>query len=167
VALSGSYRLTTAFLVGHSFRSAVGFELEIPTRDGPWATDERPKAPATGWTVVHPSELDGDTLVVSVGVLHRPANELKAAGLSSVRVLDIFKDAPIAGALDAQAGAALVKAAVLDAVARLGARRVRLHLAGPAAFAVAIGHRWNPIPPTDLFEFDSATRTYVMTARCG
>ena len=42
VALGGSYRLTTALVLGWSFRSAVGFELEVPTREGVWPTDSRP-----------------------------------------------------------------------------------------------------------------------------
>ena len=43
VALSGSYRLTTALVVGWSLRSAPAFELDVPTREGTWRTDDRPR----------------------------------------------------------------------------------------------------------------------------
>ena len=43
VALGGSYRLTTAMALGWSLRSAHGFELDVPTRDGAWSTDDRPR----------------------------------------------------------------------------------------------------------------------------
>jgi hypothetical protein len=39
VEIGGSYRLTTAFILGHALRAATGFELEIATS---WATDDRP-----------------------------------------------------------------------------------------------------------------------------
>lgn len=42
IALSGSYRLTAVLALGFSFRAAIGFELDIPTRDGVWATDDWP-----------------------------------------------------------------------------------------------------------------------------
>ena len=44
VALSGSYRLTTAMAIGLSIRSAHGFELDVPTRAGIWRTDDRPRS---------------------------------------------------------------------------------------------------------------------------
>jgi hypothetical protein len=50
------------------------------------------------------------------------------------------------------------------AVARLGARQIRLYLAGPAAFAVALGHRWNAMPPTQLHEYVTSERHYEPTA---
>jgi hypothetical protein len=167
VALSGSYRLTTAFLLGHAFRSASGFELEIPTREGAWATDDRATEDANDWSIIQPPEIDGETLVVSVGVIRRPSDDLKAGGVRTERVLDVFKSSALTDAKLAQAGAARVKAAVTEASSRLRARRIHLYYAGPAAFAVALGHRWNAMLPTNLFEFDSTNQIYVPTASLG
>lgn len=167
IALSGSYRLTTAFLLGHAFRSATGFEIEIPTRAGVWVTDDRPLEEANDWSLVQPMVLDGETLVVAVGVLRRPSDALKDAGLAAEKVFDVFKSTPVTGAKPAQAGVALIKAAVTEVAARLRAKRIELYYAGPAAFAVALGHRWNAMLPTALFEFDAATGVYVPTASCG
>ena len=43
-------------------------------------------------------------------------------------------------------------------------RGIRLYMAGPAAFAVVLGHRWNALPPTRLHEFLRAGSRYVETA---
>ncbi|MGH8567657.1 MAG: SAVED domain-containing protein [Gammaproteobacteria bacterium] len=50
-------------------------------------------------------------------------------------------------------------------MARLRPRQIDLYFAGPAAFAVALGHRWNSMPPTQLREFLPAERNYTPTAR--
>lgn len=167
IGLSGSYRLSTAFLAGSSFRSAHGFELEIPTREGSWLTDDRP-GPETEapWHIDVPVALHGDRLVVSVGVLRRPFEELVAAGVASSAILNCLLDQPITSAKEAQVGVARVKDAVAAAASRLRASAIDLYIAGPAAFAVALGHRWNALPPTQLHEFDSAKRVYVRTATC-
>lgn len=167
LALSGSYRLTTAFLLGHAFRSASGFELEISTRDGVWATDDRPTDRANAWSIVPPTELSDEALIVAVGVLRRPSHTLTAAGVDPKKVLDVFTDRAITGARPAQAGVAQVKAAVVEASLRLRAKRIELYYAGPAAFAVALGHRWNAMPVTNLFEFVAGSHSYVPTGICG
>ena len=42
---------------------------------------------------------------------------------------------------------------VVSIGARLKPNGIKLCMAGPAAFAVALGYRWNAIPPTQLHEF--------------
>lgn len=168
VALGGSYRLSTAFALGWSLRSAIGFELEIPTREGSWRTDDRPQAgePDPGWRFEEPASLDGDQLVVSVGVLRDPSGELPAtAGVSADTVMSAYLSAPLVSARAAQASAGLLKRAVDTAAGRLKPSGIKLFIAGPAAFAVALGHRWNAMPPTQLHEFLTAERRYVPTAR--
>ena len=49
----------------------------------------------------------------------------------------------------------------------LGAQRIDLYFAGPAAFAVALGHRWNALPPTQVHEFVATERRYVPTLLIG
>jgi SMODS-associated and fused to various effectors sensor domain len=168
IALGGSYRITTAMILGWSFRSAIGFELEIPTREGVWLTDDRPRSDerAPTWRVLAPRALDGSRLVVSVGVLRDPAADLAVtAGLSLDGVLSLHLPEPLVSGRAAQASVSIVKHAVDTAAARLRPERIDLLLAGPAAFAVALGHRWNAMPPTQLHEFVTAERRYVLTAR--
>ncbi|WP_245436530.1 SAVED domain-containing protein [Mesorhizobium tamadayense] len=167
VALTGSYRLTTAMIIGWSLRSATGFELEVPTRDGSWATDDRPAPsdPPQNWRIAEPANLTGDQLVVCVGILCDPAADLgQIAGVPTEAVLGLHLDEPIVSAKAAQAGVAVVKRAVDAAMARLRPKGIQLYFAGPAAFAVALGHRWNAMPPTQLHEFVTSSRSYVATA---
>jgi hypothetical protein len=167
IALSGSYRLSTAFALGWSFRSATGFEIEIPTRGGVWPTDERPARgeiyPAL--QIGRPTRLAGDRLIVSIGIIRDPAADLvQSAGMSTTSLLRLHLPEAITSAKAAQAAVADVKEILVEMVAELKPRRVDLYLAGPAAFAVALGHRWNALPPTQLHEFLAADRRYVTTA---
>jgi len=167
VALAGSYRISTAFAVGRSLRSAIGFELDIPTREGTWPTDDRPFAKTlSAWQVEEPQTLHGERLVISVGVLRRPREDLVAGGIPSTAILDCFLAQPITSGKEAQLGVSSVKDAVSKASARLRPTAIDLYIAGPAAFAVALGHRWNALPLTHLHEFDSLKRVYVRTVCC-
>lgn len=166
VALSGSYRLTTALVLGWTFRAAVGFELEIPTRDGVWATDDRPPPNLRPiWRISEPKDYHSDLLIVSVGVLRNPALDLEhTAGISAQSALTFYVEEPITSAKGAQAVVAAIKGAVDSAAARVRPRAIKLYFAGPAALAVALGHRWNAMPPTQLHEFLIAERVYFPTA---
>jgi hypothetical protein len=70
----------------------------------------------------------------------------------------------VTSAKQAQALVGTLKAAVAEATAELKPDVLDLYLAGPAAFAVALGHRWNGLPRTQLHEFLAAERRYVPTA---
>lgn len=167
IVLTGTYRLSTAFLLGYSFRSACGFDLEIHRRDGCWHTDDRPPGRAKDWSEAPPTDLDGGTLVVSLGVLRRPSEVLRASAIPAERMLDIHRATPVPDAKEAQASVSWVKETVDRTVRRFNARRIELYIAGPASFAVALGHRWNAMPPTTLYEFRADTGTYARTVTCG
>lgn len=65
---------------------------------------------------------------------------------------------------EVQASVRAIKEAVSASATRLGAAHIDLFIAAPAAFAVALGHRWNGLPPTQLYEYLPAERRYVATA---
>jgi len=167
VRVTGSYRLTSAICIGWALRSAIGLELEVETRDGIWATNERP-APGIGSlasTIAKPERLDGDQLNVAIGILRNPASDLQStAGRASETVLSFHLPTAIASAHDAQAGVGMVKQAIDEAVQRMRPATINLYFAGPAAFAVALGHRWNALPRTQLHEFQSSSGRYIPTA---
>ena len=170
IALSGSYRLSTAFSVGWSFRSATGFEIDITARPGEWSTDDRAVAgSAPLWQVVEPAGLFDGRLVVGIGVMRDPSADIQATreGLDGAHLLSAFLPAPIVDGQQAQASVQIVKSAVVRAVALLRPAAIDLYYVGPAAFAVALGHRWNALPPTQLHEFIAAEGRYVQTAQLG
>lgn len=167
IALSGSYRLSTAFALGWAFGSATGFEIDIPTKSGAWATDSHPAASrsALPWTFKQPSALAGSHLLVGVGIIRDPAPDIikewnlaDGGGLLIANLPQALTDG-----VDVQASAQLVKAAIAEAVARFRPTQIHLYYVGPAAFAVALGHRWNALPPIQLYEFIAADGSYNPT----
>ena len=167
VFLKGSYRLTTALVLGWSLRSAHGFELEVSTRGGVWRTDDRPRTgeAAPDWVVKKPDNLYGDQLVVSVGVLRNPAVDLlNTAGVPLGSELGIHLATALTSASAAQSSVSLIKRNIDESVARLNPSSIRLYLACPVVLAVVLGHRWNAMPPTQLHEYLHAERRYVPTA---
>jgi len=161
IRLTGSYRLSTAFAIGWSFRSAAGFELQIPTRDGEWNTDDRglmDPVPAWRCTEPHASSTAGGHLAVSIGILRDPSYDV-----TSATMLALYLPEPLTSGAAAQASVAAVKRAVDATITRLRPTHVDVYLATPAAFAVALGHRWNAMPSTRLHEFDASERRYIPT----
>jgi hypothetical protein len=167
VRITGSYRISTAFALGWSFRAATGFELEIPTRGGDWVTDDRPGPHEAGlpWEITAPTDLHDGRLVVSIGVLRDPAPDVQTAlGLvSGTSVLRAYLGQPITSGREAQHAAQTIKNAVAGAVTRLAPKSVDLFFAGPVALAMVIGHRWNAMPSTQLYEYRPA-QGYVASA---
>lgn len=91
LTLSGSYRLSTAFALGWSFRSAIGFELGIETKSGTWATDDRPSTASVQppWNIASAQRTHMEALVATVGVLRDPSRDVAVAkGLDPVG--DVF-----------------------------------------------------------------------------
>lgn len=170
IVLTGSYRLTTAFVLGSAFRSATGFEMEIQTRSGTWATDNHPAAgTALPWSIAVPHRLVNHRLVVSIGVLRDPLDDVcRTLQLSDAQaVLSATLPQALTNGEEAQASVQAVKAAIGQASAALRPQGVDLFYVGPAAFAVALGHRWNAMPPTQLHEFLASEGQYKPTAVLG
>lgn len=169
LALSGSYRLSTGFALGWAFRAAVGFEIDIPTKTGVWATDAHPNPgdSTPPWAFRKATDLFGDRLIVGIGVLRDPSPDiLKSKKLSEMDSL-LLATLPeaLADGFAVQASVQNVKAAIVEAVNRLRPTCIDLYYAGPAAFAVALGHRWNALPITQLYEFVAPESSYVETAK--
>ena len=149
VSLAGQFRISTGLTIGAAFRSAMGFDILLPTRDGPWPTNAHADSGKTyaDWETSQPEALVNGRLVVAVGVIRSPV------------------DAPVAIATadQAQHGVGVVKAAVTAAVARLRPTSIELYFVGPVAFATALGHRWNALPTTQLFVYRADTTKYQPT----
>lgn len=169
IGLSGSYRISTAMALGWSFRSATGFELDIPTRDGGWATDDRGGAAlAAGWRIGAVDGLVDKRLVVTIGVLRDPAPDvLRQTNVAPGATLSAWLDVPVTSAAMAQASVAALRLKVAEAAARLRPDGIDLYFAGPAALIVALGHRWNALPATRLYEFVASAGRYVPTVELG
>lgn len=170
VALSGSFRLSTAFAVGWSFRSAVGFEIDIPTKAGVWPTDSHPPAKtALRCEVTQPQQLFGDHLLVGIGILRDPSEAILITfeGALDTNLLKIFFPAALTDPHDVQSAVRAAKSSIDQACATLKPSHVSLFFVGPAAFGVALGHRWNGLPGCQLFEYLADERRYTPTVYLG
>jgi len=171
IALTGIYRLSTAFTIGWSFRSATGFEIDIPTRSGTWITDEHPlpESRQLYWEIVQPKCLRAGRLLVAIGILRNPRNDIKISlGLSGDDELLIATlPRAIVDGIDAQTAVQFLKSAVSQAVSELNPIGIDLFFVGPASLAVLIGHRWNALPSTQVHEFVVSRRQYVPMATLG
>lgn len=169
VDLSGSFRLSTGFGIGWAFRSAIGFEIEVPTKTGPWPTDAHGKhgVPNPPCSIDQATSLLGDRLLVGIGVIRDPGPAIaKTFGLENQdRILLASQPQALTDAFETQACVQTVKSAVAEAVARLSPARIDLFYVGPSSFAVALGHRWNALPPTQLYEFVAAEGVYTPTLK--
>jgi len=167
VALSGAYRLTTGFLVGAHFRSAQDFELEIDTKSGPWRTDDHPeRETATPRLITRPAlTLRAGKLQLAIGVLRGPEAVLLSNGVNAAEIALAQTEDAVPTGRDLQALVRAIKAFVDVEVNRLRPEGIELYFVGPAAMAVALGHRWNAMPATQLFEYDADQNSYRPTAR--
>lgn len=169
IKLSGLYRLSTGFVLGRSFRSAFGFELDVSAKGDIWATDAHATDHGTAiqWRVRHPDRLFGNRLIVAVGIVRDPVPDvMKHWNLNAGEgLLCVTCHHAITSGLEAQIAVKTVKAAVVEAVAKLRPSEIDLCYVGPAAFSVVLGHRWNALPPTQVYEFVPSDGSYVATAR--
>lgn len=158
IAIGGAMRLPAWFAAGAELREVAGFDVAADCRERLW---EPPIGPVAASTVqVRTDEVLGEGQEVAVVV------EISAEGVDAVR--DAFGSNPsvgrilavtVAGGPDRRllgdGGAAMSSAAaVRDWVRRelRGAPCVHLVLVGPAAFALFLGHLWDRVPPTTVYE---------------
>ena len=158
VAIGGAMRLPTWFAAGAELREVAGFDVAADCRERLW---EPPTGPVAASTVqVRTDEVLGEAKEVAVVV------EISAEGVDAVR--EAFVSNPSVGRilgvtvtggpdrrLLGDGGAAMsAAAAVRDWVRRelRGAPHVHLVLVGPAVFALFLGHLWDRVPPTTVYE---------------
>ena len=171
IALEGQYRLTTAFAAGYSLRSANGFELAFYNRDTRWHTTTHPQqdTPPLSWEINEPTALHNGRLLVVVSIVRSALPAVQAT--YSVDIMDaslrMELGVGIPNSEAAQQGVAQIKKAVDKVVSQLRPSGIDLFYVGPAAFALALGHRWNKLPSTQLYEFHNQTRIYQPTAVMG
>lgn len=167
IVLSGRYRLSTGFAIGAAFRSALGFEIEIPTRDGSWNTDSHP-IPGKSYpelSIEPPEQLFEEKLLVAIGCLRDPTQQVEKQLTSgdAKQILRIHLPEAITSAEDTQASVQSIKMAISCACGKFNVNQIDCYFAGPTALAIALGHRWNGLPPTQLHEFVASENDYVPT----
>ncbi|MGH3783095.1 MAG: SAVED domain-containing protein [Pseudonocardiaceae bacterium] len=158
IVITGSLRQATAFTVGAALRMVTNTDLAVVQRGQLWSSDTPYSAPAIPTMTSHDLGLGGD-----LGVVIEIATPIKSDVLSFARDHDLPvgrlvvitppsgpRDNAVSGAADACALAVGIRDAVRSEVR--GYARVHLFLAGPMGFALLLGHRWNRVAPTTIYE---------------
>jgi hypothetical protein len=167
INLDGSFRLSTAFAIGWAFRSAAGFEIDIPTKIGLWSTDfHSPQAESSlSWKISQPRQLYGNRLLVGVGIVRDPSPGVLNTFEDSNRnhLLTIYLPSALAAPTNVQPSIRIIKRVIDEMCLALRPTSIDLFYVGPAAFAVALGHRWNGMPKTQFYEYVASEQKYTAT----
>lgn len=160
VLVVGAFRLGTAFAVGSQLTALAGFELAIKQGATTWTTDGE-KATATVDTTIE--ALSGqDDIAVCVSISNDIAAEVttyieqSAAHSKVAKLVNVVpRGGPSRDALADDADARALTQAILDEI-RTECRGIegQLHLfiSAPRALALMLGHVWNRVPATIVYE---------------
>jgi hypothetical protein len=169
VLVRGAMRLASWFTVGFECAGVTGITVACQQQGRLWASDE----PSVGNVRLDVQEATlghGEELAVVVAVAYDPSagarQYLQAAGL---RIGKLATISPVGGPSDQVVSgpgyAVALAQAIRNEVRRLAdaadARRLHLFLACPAGLALLLGHRWNRVPTTQLYEDPGVGSQYV------
>jgi CBASS immunity sensor of nucleotide second messenger signals len=158
VAITGSLRQATAFAVGAALRMVTNTDLAVVQRGELWTTDAEYSEAIKPDTIGHDLS-QGNELAIAIEVATPIADDVmrflvdQQLPIEQLIVLNPPggpRDNVVKGPADACA-----LAYGLRQVARQAARshpRVHLFLAGPMGLSLIVGHRWNRIAPTTVYE---------------
>jgi hypothetical protein len=166
VALTGSFRQATAFLVGSALRMVTGVDLAVNQRGQLWSTATHYQHPITPQAEEHQLG-QGTDLAIAIAIATDPTKDvldfIRAHNLTAERLLVLN---PAGGPRDTavpDAAAANALAVGLRDTARRASTsnsRIHLFLAGPMGLALLLGHRWNRLRPTVVYEDVQGPQNY-------
>ncbi len=171
VILRGAMRLPTWFAAGAAFRDVTGFGVAGVQRGEIWSSDKIGKAVALS---IDTTPLDEEAdLAVAIGIAADPTDEIRNYIASTeLPITSLTSILPAGGpnpaAIPDGPSAAAVAVAARDAIRRLLATnpaesRIHLFLATPGALALLLGHRWNAMRPTTVYEHLGPGNGYAPT----
>lgn len=172
VWLAGKMRLAAGFLAGFELSDVAGFAVAVQQRDEEWASSgDRVDIAVVTETI----EIGrGDELAIGVSVAADLTEDVRAyidqEGLAIRRLVIIRPEAGIGPAAIGRPDEARGLAVAIRDACRAEVRGVMvplLHLfpAAPLGLAVLLGHAWNWMPETILYESLGAGRGYAPTFR--
>lgn len=156
--ITGSLRLAPAFAVGAAVRQVSGYEIAAMQRGEAWSSEEAYSAPAVPTVAEHAID-QGEDLAVAIEVATPIAADvmrwIRKQRVPVRRLVSISpaggpRDNAVAGAADACALAVGIRETVRTEVK--GCPRLHLFLAAPMGLALLLGHRWNRVAPTVVYE---------------
>jgi len=167
VSVHGSMRLSTGTLAGFLLSDVAGFQVASLGRDGEWSSDGAREAMAVAREVIDIG--DAEELAIALAV-SQPISEDVAEFLSSIdSVGKLIVYSPQGGPSrqaisNPEAGLGLADeiSAALRQDTKNG-RKVHLFQACPLPMSIQVGHLWNRMPPTQLYDDLGPGRGYIPT----
>lgn len=162
VRITGAMRLPLYFAIGRELPDVRGWVLSISQRGDEWSTDAPPAAQAA--RVVRREALGlGTDVAVAIALSSDPTEDVREyVTTSALPVGSLLTLGP-----EGSPGASSVpsnewltgwvrsaREAVRAEVRSTRATRVHLFMSAPAAAALMLGHQWNVMPSTMVYEFD-------------
>ncbi len=171
VLVRGAMRLPTWFAVGAQLRQVAGWEVACakPNQQWPSAADAGP-SPALAEARTPTGE--GSDLAIAIGVTADPTADVRRyletlnaeiGQLVTLGPADGAGDQAIRGPSAAVSWAQTLRNRVRQLVSDAGGPTIHLFLAAPAGLALLLGHRWNRVATTIVYEDLGAGHGYVPT----
>jgi hypothetical protein len=168
VIVDGAMRLPMWFGAGSALRDVRGFIVAVQQREQLWSSDDIGTSPAlsTSLTMIG----SGTDLAVAVGVSADPTREVLEHVEADPRIGQLLSIAPSAGPGNLAVPDGRIASAMVEMI-RNEVRDVldgsidhlHLFLATPAGLALLLGHRWNALRPTTVYEHLGTGRGYMPT----
>jgi len=158
VAVTGSLRQATAFTVGAALRMVTNTDVAVVQRGALWASDAPYPEP------IEPSIADchigqGSDIAIAIQIATPIAGDVQEFLRDRQLPVDrLVLLGPPGGPRDNAVGspedACALAVGLRDAARRAvhGHPRVHLFLAGPMGLSLLLGHRWNRVAPTIVYE---------------
>ena len=167
VLVRGSMRLPTWFMAGAVLRKTAGFEVSSVQGINTWSSIGEPDDVDIECNV-HDLEHDED-LAVGIALACDPSADvlsyLRDSGIgakyASIRPAGGAGNYAISGAAEARGWALGARDAVRSLVRENRPACIHLFLAGPHAAVLLLGHLWDRMPRTQLYEYLGSTGDYA------
>lgn len=169
VVVRGAMRQATFFTVGARLAQVTGTTIAYVQHGTPWPSNA-PRVPVPAPQALITDIDAGDELAVAIGMAVDPttavARFIRSADLPVHTLLTLLPaegahDQSVAGPGQAVAYTQALRNAVRERLETAPADGIRLFLAGPGGLALLLGHRWNRVAPTTVYEDLGAGRGYV------
>jgi hypothetical protein len=158
VAITGSFRLAPAFTVGAALRMVTNTDITVVQRGTPWPSDAPYTTPITPISTEYRIG-QGEDVAIAIEVATSIAADVQAFLRDQhqpVERLVVLQPpgGPRDNAVDGAEQACALAVGLRDAARHAAHRypRVHLFLATPMGLALLLGHRWNRIAPTTVYE---------------
>jgi hypothetical protein len=160
VHICGAMRLPIWFAIGAAMPDVRGWVLSCDQRTVEWRTNVSP-ADVTPRVLARQALDQGPDLALAVGLTHDPTSDVSTyLTTTSAPVQELLTLGPagepsptsIPDASYALGWARAARNRVYEVTRALRPPRIHLFLAGPAGAVLMLGHQWNLMPPTVVYE---------------